>query len=161
MRYELEMVSRITGPQTSDAVRVLTGAFWNDPLVEYLFPEGDRRLEQLNTFFKVNLEFSLAAGEAYGTISMLGCVVWLFPGDKARTRVARDEVPGARFKLLLDGASFQRLADFTQYMKDQHISIIRDPYCLLMFLGVDEQQRAQGVGGRLVQPVLKYADEKK
>jgi ribosomal protein S18 acetylase RimI-like enzyme len=161
MSYELEMVSKVTESNVSDAVRILAGAFWNDPLVEYLFPELQERQHQLDTFFKVNVEFSREAGEVYSTTSMLGCSVWLFPGDKARSRLGKEELPGARFKLLLDGQSLQKLSDFIQYMKERHFSIMRGPYCLLMFLGVEEKQRRRGVGSRLMQPVLQYADEKR
>jgi ribosomal protein S18 acetylase RimI-like enzyme len=161
MSYELEMVSKVTESNVTDAVRILTGAFWNDPLVEYLFPELKERKRQLDILFRVNVDFGLDAGEVYCTSSMLGCAVWLFPGDKDRPRLGRDKLPAARFKSLLDGQSLQRLSGFIQYMKERHISIMSGPYCLLLFLGVAENQRRKGVGSRLMQPVLQFADEKR
>jgi GNAT superfamily N-acetyltransferase len=161
MSYELEMVSKVTESNVPDAVRILAGAFWDDPLVEYIFPNEGKRLEQLNTFFTVNLKFGLAAGEVYGTTSMLGCAIWLFPGDKSRPRINIAELPSERFRTLFDGDSFRRYMDFEQYMKDLHISLRVPSYCLLLFLGVEDRQRCKGVGSRLIRPVLETADEKK
>jgi len=160
MSYELETVSLTTQSNLHDLIRILTGAFRYDPLLEYLFPGNASRLEELNTFFRVNLEFGLAAGEIYCTTSMLGCAVWLFPGDRSRTRVSRTGLPAERFKLLLDSESYRKYADFEEYMKEVHIGLQCPSYCLLLFLGVEERQRARGVGSRLMQPVLKTADEK-
>jgi ribosomal protein S18 acetylase RimI-like enzyme len=161
MSYELEMVLKVTQSNVHDTVRILTGAFWNDPLVEYLFPDDGKRLEQLGTFFRVNLKFSMAAGEVYGTSSMLGCAVWLFPGDKSKPRLSRVELPSERFRSLLDEESLRRYVDFEHFMSDRHINLMCPSFCLLLFLGVEENQRRRGIGSRLIQPVLKFADEAK
>ena len=160
MSSELETVSLITQAKVRDSVRILRDAFWRDPLTEYLFPEESERNKKLEVFFEANVEFGLSAGEVYGTTSMLGCAVWMFPGDRTRARVNRPMVPAERLRPIFDSEAYQRYEDFEHHMRDVHVGLHCPSYCLLLFLGVEEKQRCKGVGGRLIQPVLKYADEK-
>lgn len=161
MSFEPEEVLRSTESDIPAAVHILTAAFRDDPLVEYLFPENDRRLQQLDSFFKINVEFGLASGEVYNTVSMSGCAIWVFPGDKSRIRLDRSQFPVSRCKGILDDSALHRLMDFTECMKERHVGITSGSFCLLMFLAVQEKQRRKGVGSRLIQPVLKYSDDNK
>jgi len=160
MSYELETVSLITQPEVRDYIRILRDAFWHDPLMEYLFPDESKRRRKLEYFFRANIEFGLTSGEVYGTTSMLGCAVWMFPGDNARARADRLKVPAERLRQVFNGESYQRYLDFEHYVRDVHIRLQYPTYCLLLFLGVEESQRGRGVGHRLMQPVLRYADDK-
>lgn len=161
MSCGLEAVSLIKPADVQESVCILSQAFLRDPLMEYIFPDESQRLKRLAAFFGANLDFGMAVGEVYGTSPLLGCAIWIFPGDRNRARVTRAMVPMERIRLNFSDQEFKRYANFELYMKEVHVELHFPSYCLLLFLGVDEEHRCKGIGGRLMQPILKYADEKK
>lgn len=160
MNVEIELVTRLSEAEIDRATYVLSAAFNKDPLFLYLFPFDSTRLQFMNAFFKINLEYCMKAGEVYINYGINGCAMWLFPGCRAGFCQKHTDTRAVRFQSVLDSESLSRLDAFMQHMRGCHNQVISQPYCLLMFLGVDEEHRNQGIGTKLLQPVLKMADTK-
>lgn len=158
MSYNLEIVTRMAESDLEHIVGTLTSAFIDDPLMKYLFPDPVSRPNQINSFFRINVTLGLTVGEVYGTSSNQGYAVWLFPGDRSRSRLSKADLPIERLKPLLEQESLERYVNFERYVRDRHLELVRPLYCLLLFLGVDKYRRGRGLGSSLLRPILEYSD---
>jgi GNAT superfamily N-acetyltransferase len=158
---EFELVTRLSEADIERATYVLSKVFKNDPLFLYLFPFDATRSHLMNAFFRANLEYCLEVGEVYTSYGISGCAMWLFPGCRAGLCQGHTDTRASQFQTVLDNESLNRLLAFMQHMRGCHNQVIKQPHCLLLFLGVDEEHRSHGIGTRLLQPVLKMADSKK
>jgi ribosomal protein S18 acetylase RimI-like enzyme len=59
--------------------------------------------------------------------------------------------------LRLGFGAYRRLTAFTDYSEPMRHRCVPEPHWYLMLLGVDPACRGQGLGGRLMQPVLEKA----
>lgn len=153
-----ETVSRLIESQLSGAVQTLISAFFNDPLVEYLFPEHGKRREQLVIFFTANLQYTLAAGEIYTSNSLDGIAAWLFRGHKAQSGLTGAGDPRSKLGEQLDIATFARLTEFTRWLISLHGNLIHERHNYLLFLGVEAKKQGKGIGSALIKHGLKTAD---
>ena len=159
MSFSSETVTRLTESQLDSAVQTLVNAFMSDPLTEYLFPEKEKRADQLGLFIKANLEYTLVTGEIYISASLNGVAVWLFPGDKTRPRLNGMNDPRSQLSRLLEDGAFARLTDLTKSMAAQHKNLTSEALYYLLFLGVDPWKQGKGIGSTLIQPMLKASDD--
>jgi ribosomal protein S18 acetylase RimI-like enzyme len=156
MSISSETVTMLTEPQLDRAVQILVNAFLVDPLTEYLFPENEKRDEQLRLFIGTNLQYALVTGEIYTSLN--GVAAWLFPGDKMRPRLNGVDDPRSQLSRLLESGASARLTDFTKSLAAQHKDLT-GRYYYLLFLGVNPGKQGQGIGSALIGPMLKVADE--
>ena len=146
-----------------DAVQVLSRAFFDDPLVEYITPDADKRRATLPWFFGIATKY----GEKYGGTShttpdaVQGAALWLPPGETIAppTRMIRVGLLKAPFKLGL--SSFMRFMSVTNKLEHLHKRDVPPDHWYLWVLGVDPERQGQGVGGSLIAPTLERADRER
>ena len=142
------------------AANLLARAFWDDPMIVFLFPDVEVRREREPSFFSLNMEHAVVGGELYTTTSFRGISVWRFLGDETISRVDTVNDPRNRLPEAMGDGPFQRLMIIAKYTNEMHKRLVQKKHCYLLFLGVEPDQQGKGYGSLLIEPVIKRADKK-
>jgi ribosomal protein S18 acetylase RimI-like enzyme len=133
---------------------VLSRAFDDDPVMEWLFPDPRKRPRWTRAFFGVRVRQLLRQEEIWTTGDCAGAAVWAQPerwelslGETVdmMTRIGRGV--GRRTVRGLRGLS----------LVEKHHP--HEPHWYLAILGVDPPAQGQGLGSALLEPVLRACDE--
>jgi GNAT superfamily N-acetyltransferase len=132
---------------------VLARAFEDDPVMSWLFPAPASRVRRNEVFFRLRLRDLLAQEEVWTTDDHAGAALWTLPdrwrtspGEVLRWAPAMARNLGLRTPLALYG-----LAKIEQLHPPE-------PHMYLAVLGTDPGRRGEGIGGRLMAPVLEECD---
>ena len=146
--------------QIDKASQTLAAAFSQDPLFQYILPQEDKIKDKLlYGSWKTSLQYCQSYNCIYTTPELKGVAVWLPPG----------EYPFNFLRFLLAGfykipfqLGLKRLRKFLSLFAlfdEYHKQDMSVPHWYLIGLGVSPDYQKQGVGGSLIQPILKQADE--
>jgi len=148
-------VVRLAASQAPDAARALALAFQDDPVMSWCFPRPDSRRRILGAgFFLFLHRIWLPDGEAFADPDVAGAACWLPPGRwhlPARRRLAL--LPSLVGLARLRAPRFLRLMALVE-RKHPHA-----PHWYLPALGVRPQRQGQGLGSRLMFPLLQRCDQ--
>ncbi|MEX2159595.1 MAG: GNAT family N-acetyltransferase [Dehalococcoidia bacterium] len=144
-----------------DAVQVLSRAFFDDPLVEYITPDPDKRRANLPWFFGIATKY----GEKYGGTahttpdSVQGAALWLPPGETITStlRLIRLGLLATPFRFGI--SSTMRFLTVLSKLEHLHKRDVPPEHWYLWILGVEPERQGQGIGGNLIAPVLERADK--
>ena len=145
---------------SEQAGSVLARAFQGDPLYAYIFADEGERSRALQALFIAVVKYAHIYGECHTTRDIDGIACWLRPGKTElmfwrilrtglglQTSVARFS-PDARSRFL----GVVRNAD------EAHKRLMPGPHWYLWALGVGPEMQGQGIGSRLIQPIISRAD---
>ena len=122
-------------------------------------PRSAKRRLVLPGFFRSTLEEAYPLGHVYEAVessNLLGAAVW-FPPDGA----SAEHEPSRRARLALMparivyGRRLSRLLGGFDRLADHHPS---EPHWYLAFVGISPARQSQGLGARILAPVLEQAD---
>ncbi|MEM9817288.1 MAG: GNAT family N-acetyltransferase [Cyanobacteria bacterium P01_D01_bin.6] len=144
----------------------LSAAFSQDPLISYFLPEAasakQKALKHLSTAF---LKFSQSYGHIYTTAeNPKGVAIWLPPEAFQITflqlwKAITSGLIASPFYL-----RWNRIVDFISLVNTEiqlHNKLCPEPHWYLGMLGVSPECQGQGIGGKLLQPVLEKVDRTK
>ena len=145
--------------QKERASEVLTHAFHNDPMWTYIFPDADERARSLYNLWQALIGYCLVYGEVYTTPQLKGVACWLAPGNTEQTlwRLLRTGLGFVRAVMKYEGEARSRFMGVLSYTDSEHKRIMKTPHWYLWALGVEPDSQRQGVGCRMIQPVLAHA----
>ncbi|MFX1493595.1 MAG: GNAT family N-acetyltransferase [Promethearchaeota archaeon] len=137
------------------AVDVLVSAYTEDPVMQIVFKEEDKRRIQ----FEVVLKFCIKYGSVFATSNNFEGVMAILPYDKSDMSVPRIILSGGFFLSL-------KLMKFRKMM-EQNIKAIEEvkknldigPYIYLFIVGVSQEFQGKGYGGKLLRAVVEKADK--
>jgi ribosomal protein S18 acetylase RimI-like enzyme len=154
-------VVRLRPAQLEQAIEVLTRAFQDDPMWSCLFPDAAKRARYMRSIWNGLLRFSHAYGEAYTTEGVEGVAGWIAPGNARMTlwKMARTGMALPRAVMRLDKEDRRRFLSAVKPLDRLHKRRMPEPHWYLWALGVAPEFQGQGIGGRLIQPVLEKADQ--
>ncbi|HET7011526.1 MAG TPA: GNAT family N-acetyltransferase [Anaerolineales bacterium] len=145
------------------AADVLTRAFADDPFYSFLFPEEQRRLRFTRNLWRALIHTCRILGKVYATAGLEGVACWAAPG--------RDDLTFARalrtgFALPI---SFLRAPEKPRRLLFRAVEILDGErrrlmtgrFWYLQALGVEPGRQGQGIGSRLLAPILAVADAEK
>ena len=157
MTTDTQVISLLES-QRRQAGEVLSRAFFDDPLMEYLFPEEARRERPLTWLMEHGARYGLRYGEVHTTPGVEGAAVWLPPDETDMTalRMLRVGMLIAPFRVGL--GALRRFLAVSDYMEELHKRDMPPQHWYLAILGVDPSRQGQGVGGALIQPIITRAD---
>ena len=141
------------------SARVLARAFHDDPAAVWILPREDSRRRILRWNFEVFLRYGHRFGEAYCTPETLdAAAIWLPPSEPyfSVRRLARLGYLTGVFRL--DPRALIRSVATMTKLERLHKRDVHGPHWYLAVLGVDPPRQGQGVGGSIIQPVLRRAD---
>ena len=140
------------------ADEVLAQAFFDDPLSVFLFPDEAKRLDQLRWLYSGTVRYALLDGESYTTPDVEGVALWLPPERPHPTQLGMVRV-GMGLAPLKFGLGWLRRSLAAMNALDRCHKLDAPPrHWYLFLLGVDPPHQGQGLGGRLIAPVLARAD---
>jgi ribosomal protein S18 acetylase RimI-like enzyme len=145
-------ITREDGPRVIDA---LARAFHDDPVMKWLYPDANRRIDHSRRFFEFRLRQLLPDGEVYTTPDFAGGALWAVPGkwrlkplEVVRLLVAMAPTLGRRGPRALRGL---------ERVEARHPTS-PDHYYLAV-LGTEPMKQGRGIGSALMGPVLDDCDE--
>jgi ribosomal protein S18 acetylase RimI-like enzyme len=153
-------VIKLPEVKMNDAANLLARAFYDDPLMLYLFPDDSERRDMGKRFFLPNMMHAAQQKQLYTTDSFKGIAVWRFFGIEPATEQEAPDDPRVQLPALMGTPAFERLMNVVQCTTEIHRKVMQVKHCYLLFLGVDTQWQGQGIGAVLVKPILDMADEK-
>lgn len=151
---------RLQSSQANEAISVLSEAFNQDPILQYLFSQQEsERLKSLRWQSKIILEYCQPEQEIYTTAGTVkGVAIWLPPEQPSLNTLRLLQLGFIAFPLhvqlkrLMEYLSiFSKIEKYRQDMTRSH--------WYLMMLGVAPAYQNQGIGGSLLQPILQRADK--
>ena len=147
---------RLVVSQMDRAVETLTRAFQADPAYTYLFPDAARRSRSLRALWQGVATYCLTYGEVYTTLEVRGVACWLPPGNTEVTlwRQLRTRMALPRAVMAFEAAERRRFLAALNHMEHIRRRIMPGPHWYLWALGVHPSHQGQGIGGRLIEPVL-------
>jgi GNAT superfamily N-acetyltransferase len=151
--------ARLQQSQIAESAEVLARAFFDDPMTVYMMPDDQRRKSILPSFMQAGLRICDPHGEVYTTPgAVLGNACWLPPG---RTELTEETLAGAGALEVLGAMGEEAAGRFAMLMGqlgELHAQAVPPEHWYLLILGVDPARQGQGIGGTLIEPVLRRAD---
>jgi hypothetical protein len=143
------------GPDRLAIADALQGAFFDDPVMSWIFRDERSRSRRLARLFSVLLRgHYMATGTVWTTPSKAGAALWAPPGHAVIPPMAiiRNS-PGMLSAL---GRHTLRALRALNYVEHQHP---KQPYWYLGVLGTRVADQGKGIGSALLGPVLDQCDE--
>jgi GNAT superfamily N-acetyltransferase len=148
-------VAALRPSQAPDAARALALAFQEDPVMSWCFPSPDRRRRILaEGFFLFVREVWLPGGESFTTHDAAGAACWLAPGNW--------HLPARRQLAMLPSLARIARARTPRFVRLMALVEGKHPgereHWYLPALGVRPERQGQGLGSKLMFPMLARCD---
>jgi GNAT superfamily N-acetyltransferase len=152
-------VLRLQDAQIAEASDALARAFLDDPMTVYMMPDERQRREILPSFMQAGTRICLPYGEIYTTPGTpVGSANWLPPG---KTEITEEVLAASgAFEVLerMGEEAAGRFGTLMAQLGELHAAAVPPEHWYLLILGVDPPRQGQGVGGSLIEPILRRAD---
>ena len=149
---------RLQDAQVSEVSQALARAFFDDPMTAYMMPDDSQRVEVLPSFMQAGTRICLPYGEVYTTPGTpLGSANWLPPG---KTEITEEALASSgAFDVLgrMGEEAAGRFGTLMAQLGELHHAAVPAEHWYLLILGVDPSRQGQGVGGSLIEPILRRA----
>jgi len=155
-------VVQLTAAGIKEAGSVLSRAFYDDPLMTYIFPDDARRARLLQWYMSVWVRYGCDYGEVDTSEGdVRGVVVW-FPPDTFQMDLARMMRTGIiLLPVKLGLPAFGRFMRAANFLEGLHSRSVTARHVYLLFLGADPPYQGQGIGGSLLQSLVARADRER
>jgi GNAT superfamily N-acetyltransferase len=149
----LPAASPASAEHEAAAAAVLADAFYDDPVVAWMYPNAAKRRERFGGTCRRMLAITRLRNHVLRTDTDGACAFWMPPGEPPLTvreqlRVSLPSLPGLARRLPQTFA----LLDL---MDRKHPE---EPHWYLFLVGSDPAQRGQGHGLAVIRPVLEECD---
>ena len=141
----------------AQAAEIICQAFENDPAGVYAAPDLIRRRHLLSWYARTGLALGFTRGEIFANSRLAGVAVWLRPGSTDLTLWAMLQT-GILPPFQAGPAALWRFVKAMIHFSRVHRQYITEPHWYLFILTVAPAHQGQGLGGRLIQPILDRAD---
>jgi ribosomal protein S18 acetylase RimI-like enzyme len=160
MNEAANFIRLLARSDTERAVGVMSSAFRNDPLWQYLVPDDGRRAILLKKFFSVMLGLAISNNQAYGISEPLNGISIGSAPTQNKTKLPITTVVDAAKLLFIPFliSFFRSLRIFTRFEAMQK-KYAPKPHYYLTSIGVLPEFQGQGLASTLIRPFLKRADE--
>lgn len=152
---------RLVTSQKAQAAQVLARAFLVDPVYTALFPDEVEREKSLQRLFGAVIGYSLVYGLVQTIPALDGAACWLSPGNTEITfwRILRTGLGLQRAVARFKPQARRQFMAALAYMDEIHKREAPGAHWYLWALGVEPDCQGQGIGSRLIEPVLAQADK--
>jgi ribosomal protein S18 acetylase RimI-like enzyme len=147
---------RLAPERFSEASVVLARAFQDDPAWEWVLPDARRRAELLPWLFRMG--FDVAEADVWANDGELhGVARWLPPGRPVVHVGVMLRALVATPLRVREGTS--RFFAYGRAVEALRAKALPDPHWYLAGIGVDPAHQRQGIGGALLEPGIRAAEE--
>lgn len=148
---EVGTVHRAERSEIATAARSLAGAFYDDPVVDFAWPDRAKRLARSERSFASQLDALWDRREVHTVDGFSAVAVWARPDEWEIPPRAVLRVAAAAIRTRL------RLAALVAYLRTDSLHP-EEPHWYLEFLGTVPEKQGKGLGGQVLAPVLDQAD---
>jgi GNAT superfamily N-acetyltransferase len=151
-------VVRLDDAQIPEAAAVLGRAFAADPLYAGVLPDERQRAAALPAIMAAIARYCQRYGACYTTADgVQGAALWNGPGSEITDeRIMAAGFGDAIARMSEEGSA--RLLAVVGHLEELRTRALPGPHWYLMVLGVEPARQGQGIGSRLIAPVLAQAD---
>ncbi|MGQ0679745.1 MAG: GNAT family N-acetyltransferase [Actinomycetota bacterium] len=145
-------IRKATRPELPAVCAVLADAFFDDPVMNWWIPDGQRRKQLLPGAMELLAGMSLEHNAIYTTDDLIAGAVWVPPG-KQPTEQEKEQMGPLFAEMAQEHAprAFQLMAlTDEKHPKDNHH--------YLFILGTAPAHQGKGIGSALMEPVLRMCD---
>lgn len=151
---------RLAASQKAQAAQMLARAFLPDPTYTAIFPSESERTQALQKLFGAVIGYSLVYGLVHTMPKLEGAACWLLPGNDEITfwRMLRTGLGLQRAVISFSPQAREKVLATLAYLEEVHKREAPGPHWYLWLIGVEPDSQGQGIGSRLLEPVLAQAD---
>jgi hypothetical protein len=159
MSNQLTSLYRLQKKEVKIAANVITRAFNEDKLYQYLVPNEKLRKTIIPLYYACVIRNGIQFGEVYTTSSKIeGLAIW-FESIKFKTNIWRIIRAGGLKPLFkANKVIIKRMKFINKYTYEMHKQYAAEKYWYLTLIGVDPLYQGKGFGSKLIRPMLKYID---
>jgi ribosomal protein S18 acetylase RimI-like enzyme len=160
MEYDLNNLVKLEKNQITEAVRVLSQAFIDDPLIKWFFPDKSSREELSFSYFRFRIKYGILFGDVYATSHNLeGLAIWFSSENTKMTYVRMMRAGGIRLIMKLGFDLVGKLTSVGNFVSNIHQRLVNYPHLHLSPMGVAPEYQGQGYGSILMRSMLRRLDE--
>ncbi len=144
--------------QRHRAAALLARAFHDDPVYRLTMPDEGKRASALTWLFERVVRYCILYGHTFTTPRLEGIAGWLPPGHSKLTlgRIIRSGLHATPLKLGLP--AYRRFDTYMTYADKLHARLAPRTHWYLWVIGVEPACQGQGIGSKLLRPILARAD---
>jgi ribosomal protein S18 acetylase RimI-like enzyme len=136
------------------AASVITDAFMNYPLVQYFFPDVEKRKKNLHVLWEMEVNYAFKYGRIYTTKGFEG-VIYCIDTDISDFKTIL--CGSIKIPLILGTDFIKRQNEVTLVQNDLKKKYVKSKYIYLWAIGVLPQHQGKKIGSKLVRHILKQA----
>jgi ribosomal protein S18 acetylase RimI-like enzyme len=149
-------VRKATSADVPRLARAIAEAFDENPVLQWFFPDGARRVEGIARMLALELrKLALRRDHCFTTEAIDGGAIWFPPGGGAGALDEARMLPG---RLRVFGGASVRALRGARAIDVHHPDA---PHYYLEWLGVAPTARSRGAGAALMRPVLELCDRER
>jgi ribosomal protein S18 acetylase RimI-like enzyme len=141
--------------------RVLSRAFFTNPMTLYCLPDESERSNKLEWFLRIALRCGNKYGSVQTTDSEEGAAIWLSPSNVYLNLFQLLKQGFSAAPLRLGMGPLGRLFNCLNYFEKLQRTDMPDDNWHLFLPGVNPPRQGKGIGSRLIKPILQRADAEK
>lgn len=136
------------------AANVLVSAYTEDPMMEIVFKDDDKRRIQ----FEVMLRFCMKYGDVFSPTDNFEGVMAILPHDKADMTVWRILRSGGFFLGMKIASVSKMMKKSVKLIEETKKNLNLSEYIYLFIIGVSQELQGKGFGGILLRAIFEKAD---
>ena len=150
---------RVTRDTEDAAVAVLTDAFLDDPMLNYV-SGGSSHRRRVAYIVGTVVSYGVRYGQVWATPppTMRGAAIWMPPNSGSPTLIRRIRTGMITERFELGAAGARRFSLFNATSDALHHQVMPDLHWVLFVLGVGREHQRQGIGADLVRHMLQRTD---
>jgi len=137
---------------------VLSKAFSQDPVFNYLIPNTNQRLKTLNHYFQHVIKYGLHYGEVYSTPNLECISVWLPPKNSSHTRWKAIKTGALVLPVKVKWKYLSLQNKIYKFTDNLHKKLIPYPHWYLSLIGVEPNHQGKGFGQQLLSTAINRID---
>jgi ribosomal protein S18 acetylase RimI-like enzyme len=152
--------SQLSKEKIKRASKVLSQAFYNDPLMLYLFPEHKERKSKLQYM----MELLLRIGFKYGVITVTslnleGIAIW-FPSNKSKITAWMGLLNGGiTYLFKLGNKAVKKQNRLYKYIYSKHKKLVPNYHCYLSIIAINPLYQGKGLSHVLFNSMFNQIDK--
>ena len=131
---------------------VLAGAFYDDPVTSWFYPNAAKRMQHARRFFAIRMRQLADQELIFTTPELSGAALWAKPGRW------REDLRQSLMLLPMLPVLLPRIVRSTAAVREIERRHPVEPHYYLSVLGTQREQQGGGIGSALLGPVLQRCD---
>ncbi len=160
MTSDLNALVRLKKSDIKPAIEMFSRTFLNDPLAAYIFPNEEKRCEDLQHYFRFRISYGILYGEVYAiSPDIEGLAIWVHINNITMTYWQMFRAGGMRHFRMLGKEKIGKMFAIEKYTSAMHHRNADFPHWHLTPIGVDPKHQGKGYASKLMRPMFKRFDE--